>query len=105
MRGSREGRYTIADVRDFGEPAQASCMFCGRPTYDPDKKSRPWSRAVAGGKQVLVCPECQAERPDWAANLDRCEQCGSTRLSVILGEVTCRQCGHIALPAGTSPDM
>ena len=28
-------------------------MLCGRPTYDPDKKERPWSRGVSGGRQVL----------------------------------------------------
>ena len=85
-------------------PQHAACMFCGRATYDPDKKSRPWSRAVAGGKQVLVCPECQAERPNWADALDRCEECGSTRLSAMLGEVICRQCGHMALTAEPAPD-
>ena len=80
-------------------------MFCGRRTYDPDKKSRPWTRGVARGQQVLVCPDCQAERPDWMLSLDRCEQCGSTRLSAMLGEVICRQCGHMALPAETTPDL
>jgi hypothetical protein len=71
-------------------------MLCGRPTYDPDKKERPWSRAVSGGRQVLVCPRCQVERVDWMERLDRCERCGSTRLSVMLGEVVCRQCGLVA---------
>jgi predicted amidophosphoribosyltransferase len=71
-------------------------MLCGRPTYDPDKKERPWSRGVSGGRQVLVCPRCQAERADWTEMLDRCERCGSTRLSVMLGEVVCRQCGLVA---------
>lgn len=71
-------------------------MVCGRPTYDPDKRERPWSRGVSGGRQVLVCPQCQRERPAWADALDRCERCGSTRLSLMLGEVTCRQCGFIA---------
>jgi predicted amidophosphoribosyltransferase len=70
--------------------------LCARPTYDPDKRERAWSRAVADGRQVLICPVCQADRPDWAAGLDRCERCGSTRLSVMLGEVICRQCGLIA---------
>jgi transcription initiation factor TFIIIB Brf1 subunit/transcription initiation factor TFIIB len=31
--------------------------------------------------------------------LDRCDRCGSTRLSAMLGEIVCRQCG---LVAGTS---
>jgi hypothetical protein len=47
-----------------------------------------------GGRQVLVCPICQSERPDWAEGLDRCAACGGTRLSVQLGEVVCRACGH-----------
>jgi hypothetical protein len=71
-------------------------MVCGRPTYDPEKRERPWARAVRGGRQVLVCPRCQAERPDWAQELDRCVRCGSTRLSVTLGELTCRECGRVA---------
>ena len=77
-------------------PAGTGCMLCGRPTYDPDRKERPWSRAVSGGRQVLVCPQCQADRPDWMEMLQRCERCGSTRLSVMLGEVVCRQCGLVA---------
>jgi hypothetical protein len=71
-----------------------SCLLCGRATYDPDKRERPWARAVKQGRQVLVCPTCQSERPDWDATLDRCTECGSTRLSVTLGEVSCRACGH-----------
>ena len=76
-------------------------MLCGRPTYDPPKKERPWSRAVSAGRQVLICPVCQAERPDWTAALDRCARCGSTRLSVMLEEVVCRQCGLIAGTLGS----
>jgi ribosomal protein L37E len=72
---------------------RASCLLCGRPTYDPSKKERPWSRAVSAGTQVLICPICQVEREDWTTHLDRCRRCGSTRLSVMLGEVVCRQCG------------
>jgi predicted amidophosphoribosyltransferase len=71
-------------------------MLCGRPTYDPSKKERPWSRGVSAGQQVLVCPNCQAERPGWTDSLERCERCGSTRLSAMLGEVVCRQCGLVA---------
>lgn len=73
----------------------ASCHLCGRPTYDPDKRERPWARAVAGGEHVLICPACQTDRPDWAEQVDRCERCGSARLSVTLGEVVCRECGSI----------
>ena len=71
------------------------CLFCGRPTFDPDKRERPWVRATVEGHQVLVCPSCQEERADWAVQLDRCEACGATRLSVMLGEVVCRECGHV----------
>jgi len=72
-----------------------ACWRCGRPTYDPDKRSVPWARAVAGGRQVLICPPCQAE-PGWADGLDRCASCGGTRLSIQLGDVVCRACGHTA---------
>jgi hypothetical protein len=70
------------------------CSLCGRPTYDPGKRDAPWVRAVAGGRQVLICPTCVQERQDWAEGLDRCSACGGTRLSVTLGEVVCRACGH-----------
>jgi rubredoxin len=56
----------------------------------------PWVRAVASGRQVLICPECQRKHEDWAEALDRCERCGGTRLSAMLGEVVCRACGHTA---------
>jgi rubredoxin len=68
-------------------------MFCGRATFDPDKRARPWVRGVAGERQVLVCPQCQVDRADWAGELDRCDECGSTRLSAMIGEIVCRQCG------------
>jgi DNA-directed RNA polymerase subunit RPC12/RpoP len=71
-----------------------SCMICGRPTYDPHKRERPWARGVRAGRQVLVCPRCQAERDDWQDLLDQCPSCGGTRLTLTLGEVSCRACGH-----------
>jgi hypothetical protein len=74
---------------------QPRCFLCGRATYDPDKRERPWARATSGGHQVLVCPSCQEERPDWAVQLDRCENCGATRLTAVLGQVVCRACGHV----------
>jgi predicted amidophosphoribosyltransferase len=80
-------------------PAKPGCFLCGRLTYDPDKRSTPWVRGVAGGRQVLVCPECQRDVPGWPDRLDRCENCGSTRLSAMLGQIVCRACGHTA---GTS---
>ena len=84
-------------VSHVGEPGsqRTGCYLCGRPTYDPDKRSRPWARAAVGGRQVLVCPSCQQERPEWSAGLDRCERCGSIRLSAMLGELVCRACGSV----------
>ena len=70
-------------------------MLCGRPTYDPEKRERPWVRAVVVSHQVLVCPPCQTDRADWEDGLDRCVRCGSIRLSIMLGEVVCRQCGIV----------
>ena len=81
-------------VRPTDGPSTPGCAFCGRPTYDPDKRDRPWVRAVSGGHQVLICPACQTDRPDWASSLDRCAACEGTRLSAMLGEVVCRACGH-----------
>ena len=75
-------------------PDRPGCFLCHRPTFDPDKREVPWARAVAGGTQVLVCPDCQHDRADWQESLSRCEACGSTRLSVTLGDVVCRACGH-----------
>jgi len=68
---------------------------CGRTTYDPGRGEGTWVRAVTGGRQVLVCPSCQRERPGWVARVDRCGRCGSTRLSATLGEVVCRSCGQV----------
>jgi hypothetical protein len=84
------------------EIQRAGCYLCGRPTFDPDKRERPWVRAVSEGRQVLVCPSCQETRADWSAKLDRCGRCGGTRLSAMLGEIVCRACGHVQSepPAG-----
>jgi len=43
----------------------------------------------------LICPVCQRERTGWTDGLDKCGRCGGTRLSVMLGEVICRQCGQV----------
>jgi hypothetical protein len=84
------------DDADLAEAAaRAGCALCGRATFDPGKRDRPWVRAVSGGVQVLICPSCQQDRPDWAEALDRCRRCGATRLSAMLGEVVCRACGHV----------
>jgi ribosomal protein L40E len=45
------------------------------------------------GEQVLICPDCQAGDANWNAALDQCARCGSTRLSIVMGSVVCRQCG------------
>jgi len=74
---------------------RTGCYLCGRATYDPNKRSRPWVRAVADGRQVLVCPRCQEDGVDWSAGLDRCGRCGGTRLSAMLGEIVCRACGQV----------
>jgi Zn finger protein HypA/HybF involved in hydrogenase expression len=76
--------------------ARASCLLCGRPTYDPDKRERPWARGVSAGRLVLICPRCQTDKEGWAGELDRCPRCGSIRLAVTLGQVLCRACGHTA---------
>jgi hypothetical protein len=81
-------------VSTSGEPAHPVCDLCGRATFDPDKRSMPWARAVRGGKQVLICPDCQRDRDDWTAGLDRCTACGATRLSAQMGDIVCRACGH-----------
>lgn len=90
------GRYPFRRViENTPEPGdRPRCVRCGRATYDPEKRGMPWVRAVERGRQVLICPECQRERPDWADSLDRCASCGGTRLSAMLGEVVCRACGH-----------
>ena len=91
-------------VRPFDAPIESGtkpgCALCGRSTYDPDKRGVPWVRAVAGGRQVLICPECQREQADWATGLDRCEACDGTRLGAMLGQIVCRACGHTTARAG-----
>lgn len=77
------------------------CYRCGRVQTDPAKGASPWGRGVVRGEQVLVCPSCRAADPGWAAALDRCERCGATRLSVVLGSVVCRACGHDRPARGT----
>ena len=77
-----------------GVRSEARCERCGRATFDPGKRDRPWARAVASGRQILVCPTCQESIPSWSDSLDRCEACGSTRMSAMLGEIVCRACGR-----------
>lgn len=60
---------------------------------DPVKGAAPWGRGVVKGELILVCPDCQADGT-WIDALTRCSQCGSTRLSVMLGSIVCRECNH-----------
>ena len=70
------------------------CFRCEKIQTDPVKGKSPWARAVVGGEQVLLCPQCQAADPGWAAEADRCPDCSSPRLMVMMGTVICRSCGH-----------
>jgi hypothetical protein len=58
---------------------------------------------VRGDRQVLICPDCQAVA-DWTQELDRCHVCGSVHLVRRLGEVECRDCGAVGLPARAAAD-
>jgi hypothetical protein len=68
------------------------CYRCNARQTDPARGASPWGRAVIGGEQILVCPDCQSGA-DWRAPLDRCATCGSTHLAKALGQVVCRDCG------------
>ena len=70
------------------------CFKCGARQTDPVRGVSPWKRGVRRDHQVLVCPDCQAMH-DCAADLDHCSACGSTALVCRLGEVECRDCGHV----------
>jgi hypothetical protein len=61
---------------------------------DPVKGPSLWKRGVIGSEQVLVCPECQEEDPDWSNALDRCPRCGSPRLVIVMGSILCKACNH-----------
>ena len=74
------------------------CYRCGTRQVDPDRGESPWRRGVRGDRQVLICPDCQVA-VDWAAELDRCQTCGSMHLVRRLGEVECRDCGAVGQPA------
>lgn len=70
------------------------CHNCGRIQTDPTPGSSPWARGVTHGEQILLCPDCQEGHPHLVETLDRCRRCGSTRMSVMLGDVVCRACGE-----------
>jgi hypothetical protein len=70
-------------------------MRCGRVQEDPPQgKPSPWARAVVSGEQVLMCPSCQSEQPDWLNAAERCPNCGYNKLSLKLGFRVCPKCGH-----------
>lgn len=71
------------------------CYRCGRVQQDPKKGPSPWARAVVGAEQVLVCPECQQEHPDWTSDAVPCRTCGSNKLQIQLGLIVCRKCGDM----------
>jgi hypothetical protein len=70
------------------------CYRCGARQADPIRGASPWKRGVRDERQILVCPACQAVT-DWTADLARCATCGSTALLCRLGEIECRDCGHV----------
>ena len=80
------------------------CMRCHRVQTDPVKGSSPWARAVVGGEQVLICPDCQSDDPEWVRRIDACPQCSSTRLSVVMGSCVCRGCGNDWPARAQEPD-
>jgi hypothetical protein len=80
------------------------CYRCGVRQVDPDRGETPWKRGVRADHQVLICPECQASI-DWMADLDRCPVCQSAHLVRRLGEVECRDCGHVREPGAESTVM
>jgi hypothetical protein len=73
------------------------CYRCGARQVDPDRGESPWKRGVRADRQVLVCPACQSS-VDWTGELDRCPVCSSVHLVRRLGEVECRDCGHVREP-------
>lgn len=79
------------------------CYRCGRIQTDPAKGQPPWARGVVGTGQVLVCPTCQGSVDGWETELDSCPRCGSTRLSIVMGSVVCRQCNHDWIPGPRIP--
>ncbi len=74
------------------------CYRCGTRQVDPDRGQSPWKRGVRADHQVLICPACQ-EAFDWAGELDRCAVCAGVHLVRRLGEIECKDCGHVRQPA------
>ncbi len=71
------------------------CYRCDRVQTDPAKGMSPWARGVVGGEQILICPDCQVSDPSWTKELEHCPRCGSTRLSMVMGSLTCRECEYL----------
>ena len=69
------------------------CYRCDTVQTDPVKGASPWQRGVVADTQILICPVCQQSH-GWRADLDRCAECGATRLVRRLGETTCLECHH-----------
>lgn len=80
------------------------CYRCGTRQVDPDRGETPWKRGVRSGRQILICPACQAS-VNWAAELDRCPVCQSAHLVRRLGEVECRDCGYVREPGSEAADV
>ena len=49
---------------------------------------------MVSGEQVLMCPSCQSEQPDWLDSAERCPNCGYKKLTLKLGFRVCPKCGH-----------
>ena len=71
-----------------------ACFRCGRRQTDPVKGASPWARMVVGTEQVLLCPECQQLDPDWKGLGERCPECDSPRLVVVMDAIVCKACGR-----------
>lgn len=71
------------------------CYRCDRIQTDPVKGASPWARGVIQQEQILICPDCQREHPQWTEELETCPRCGGTRLSMVMGSLSCRACGYL----------
>ena len=80
------------------------CYRCGARQTDPIRGASPWKRGVRDERQVLVCPDCQAGT-EWRAELAQCAACGSTGLVCRLGEIECRDCGHVRTAEPTTDTL
>jgi len=78
------------------------CVRCAARQTDPVRGASTWKRGVQGGRQVLICSDCQRDH-DWAAELDACPSCGSTMLVRALGETRCRACSAVQVERPPPP--